>query len=148
MSSLFYFRYSQQIITPKKDGCTSAPVSISFPLSRNPGETVEMTVCRKEQTWWLSTAKRKMCVWKCQLLWKCKNHTGYIPIWYNYGLSLCPFKQGLHKTVQRDLLDRTDWHRDRRDMEMGGWDFAEHNNKVYKSLFMFKFIIMSCTAVL
>lgn len=55
-------------------------------------------------------------------------------------------KQEIYKTVQTAHMDRTDWQRDRGDMEMGGWDLADH--KVHALLFLFKWIIIKNVVVL
>lgn len=61
---IFCCRHLPQIITLNRDGCISERVSITSLLVRNPGRTVETTVCKKVQTLLLSTAKKSMYVWE------------------------------------------------------------------------------------
>ena len=137
------FRFFLFFTILNKDGCIPTIVPVTFLQSRKPGKREQMTVCSKVQTWWLSTAKKNNCVFPRVCVWiylyeslhrKDIVQTKSISFIYIMLFTICfsPHKQEFHKPVQEEHVDWTDWLREKGDMEMGGWDSADH--KVYTFL--------------
>lgn len=121
-----------------KGGCFSIAASIIFHQRRSHGKTVETTVCRKVQTWWLLTAKKNMWVNVWILTFKKEWWIYCISADRNLSVTVFLSKQGLHKEISWNDVDWIDWHWDQVDMEMGWW----HSDDPKVNSFIILFIIL------